>query len=150
MTLENSNLFKSIKVGPVTLKNRIVHAPTTRSRVTLDHIPTDSMLKYYEERAENNGGLIILEGAFVEEEFTNQLYFPSWSNEKTGKAMKIIVDAVHKKGSYISAQLLYIGRMASLMMMKKMLMINMIQFMLHHQFSWMINKRKILKIIILN
>ena len=119
MTLENSNLFKSIKVGPVTLKNRIVHAPTTRSRVTLDHIPTDSMLKYYEERAENNGGLIILEGAFVEEEFTNQLYFPSWSNEKTGKAMKIIVDAVHKKGSYISAQLLYIGRMASLMMMKK-------------------------------
>lgn len=111
MALENSNLFKSIKVGPVTLKNRVVHAPTSRSRVTIDHIPTDSMLKYYEERAENNGGLIIMEGALVEEEFTSQLFFPSWSNEKTVDAMKIIVDAVHKQGTSISAQLLYIGRM---------------------------------------
>ena len=119
MTLENSNLFKSVKVGPVTLKNRVVHAPTSRSRVTIDHIPTDSMLKYYEERAENNGGLIIMEGALVEEEFTSQLFFPSWSNEKTVDAMKIIVDAVHKQGTSISAQLLYIGRMANLMMMKK-------------------------------
>ena len=43
MTISNSNLFKPIKVGNKTIKNRIAHLPTTRNRATDDHVPTDLM-----------------------------------------------------------------------------------------------------------
>ena len=64
MTISNSNLFKPIKVGNKTIKNRIAHLPTTRNRATDDHVPTDLMKKYYTDRAKS-GSLLITEATLI-------------------------------------------------------------------------------------
>lgn len=56
------SLFEPMSLGSLTLKNRIVMAPMTRSRATQPgNIPNDLMAEYYAQRA--SAGLIITEGA---------------------------------------------------------------------------------------
>lgn len=49
-------LYDPLKIGNITLKNRILLSPMTRDRATIDLVPTDrdadtSMVLYYEQRA---------------------------------------------------------------------------------------------------
>ena len=52
-------LFTPYNLGHVTLKNRIVMAPMTRSRA-IGNIPNDLMAEFYSQRAD--AGLLITEG----------------------------------------------------------------------------------------
>jgi len=52
-------LFTSVQIGPLSLPNRVVMAPMTRSRA-LGNVPNELMAKYYSLRAE--AGLLITEG----------------------------------------------------------------------------------------
>ncbi|QPG73981.1 hypothetical protein FOA43_001297 [Brettanomyces nanus] len=111
-SLANTNLFKSIKVGDYELQNRVVHAPTTRVRVSEDFVPLDSMLKYYEERAENECGLLITESVMVSPRWGIMGCWPMISTDSQLKAWGKIVQAVHNKKSRISCQLFGVGRAA--------------------------------------
>ena len=53
-------LFDPVKVGALTLPNRIVMAPMTRSRAGAGFVPQDIAVKYYAQRA--SAGLIVTEG----------------------------------------------------------------------------------------
>ncbi|KAG7747678.1 hypothetical protein KL912_003050 [Ogataea haglerorum] len=108
----NTNLFKPIKVGKVELKNRLVFAPTTRFRATEQFVPTDSMLKYYEQRAENNGGLLIAEATFPDYSFGLYENAPMIKTPQQVASWRKIIEAVHNKGSYFSVQLWHLGRTA--------------------------------------
>lgn len=55
----SSTLFTPTKLGSLSLKNRIVMAPLTRSRA-IGNMPNALMMQYYRQRAE--AGLIITEG----------------------------------------------------------------------------------------
>ena len=55
-----STLFDSVRIGPYTLKNRLVMAPMTRSRAQPDGTPGDLAATYYAQRA--GVGLIVTEG----------------------------------------------------------------------------------------
>ena len=55
-----ARLFEPLKLGELTLANRIVMAPMTRNRATPDGVPTDAMVAYYGQRA--SAGLIVAEG----------------------------------------------------------------------------------------
>ena len=55
-----SLLFSPTKLGSLTLKNRLVMSPLTRSRAT-GNVPNDLMVEYYAQRAPS-AGLIITEG----------------------------------------------------------------------------------------
>ena len=118
-TIEESNLFKPINVGNVTLKHRIAHLPTTRVRSDSEtHIPTDLQLQYYKDRAKS-GGLIVAEGTIV----TPKLgIFPNvpgiWTREQA-LGWKQIVDAVHEQGGSIALQLWGAGSKASPALLKK-------------------------------
>lgn len=61
MVLENSILFQPFDSAGLTLANRIVMAPMTRS-FSPGNIPGDNVAAYYQRRAENDVGLIISEG----------------------------------------------------------------------------------------
>ena len=52
------SLFEPIQLGALTLPNRIIMAPLTRSRATEDRVPTSSMVQYYSDRA--SAGLFVL------------------------------------------------------------------------------------------
>lgn len=47
MTEAYPRLFSGVKLGPVTLRNRIAMAPLTRQMAHADGTPTDEMVAYY-------------------------------------------------------------------------------------------------------
>src|SRR6267142_1621167 len=53
-------LFETIKIGRLTLPNRVVMAPMTRNRAGPGHVPTPLNVLHYRQRA--GAGLIITEG----------------------------------------------------------------------------------------
>lgn len=103
-----SSLFEPFQLGPLTLKNRMVMAPLTRSRATGDGIPTEMMEVYYAQRA--TAGLIISEGVVISPQGVAYPRVPGlYSNEQV-EAWKPITEAVHKQGGLIFAQLWHVGR----------------------------------------
>ncbi|WP_292039894.1 MULTISPECIES: alkene reductase [unclassified Brevundimonas] len=104
-------LFQPLKVGAVTLKNRIVMAPMTRSRAdNPEKAATNLTATYYGQRA--SAGLIITEGTQVSEGGQGYLYTPGIYSEPQTEAWKKVTDAVHAKGGLIAAQLWHVGRIS--------------------------------------
>lgn len=117
--LRETSLFQPLQVGNVTLKHRVVHLPTTRTRATSDHVPTDLQLAYYEDRASVPGTLLVTEATFISEEAGLYANVPGiWSEAQT-QAWKKVVDAVHAKGSHISLQLWALGRTGNPALLKE-------------------------------
>ncbi len=55
-----ADIFQSLKLGAISLANRVVMAPMTRSRGGPHDEPTPLMVEYYRQRA--GAGLIVTEG----------------------------------------------------------------------------------------
>lgn len=117
--LADTKLFEPIKVGHVTLKNRVVYPPTTRFRNTKKFVATDSMLEYYTKRAENNGGLLIVEGTFCDYNFGLYERAPMIKTPAQVQSFKKIVDSVHEKDTSIAVQLWNLGRTADPKLLKE-------------------------------
>jgi 2,4-dienoyl-CoA reductase-like NADH-dependent reductase (Old Yellow Enzyme family) len=104
------NIFDPLQLGPITLPNRIIMAPLTRLRGTVDHIPTSLQAEYYAQRA--SAGLIISEGTPVSPQGVGYAQVPGiWSDKQTAE-WKVITDAVHKAGGRIFAQIWHVGRIS--------------------------------------
>ena len=74
-------LFNSLKLGALTLPNRILLAPLTRTRADAGHMPNALMAEYYAQRA--SAGLLITECTMVlpnTSAFINEPSFVSFSN----------------------------------------------------------------------
>ncbi|KAL0082694.1 hypothetical protein J3Q64DRAFT_1752750 [Phycomyces blakesleeanus] len=104
-------LFMPIKVGTSLLSHRVVHSPMTRLRADSEHAPSPLMAEYYEQRA-SEGGLIIVEGTFINEENGIFPFAPGIYNDKQIEAWKVVTKAVHNKGGIIYLQLCHPGRAA--------------------------------------
>ncbi len=103
-------LFDPIKVGDLTLPNRIFMAPLTRLRGTPDHIPTPIIAEYYAQRA--TAGLIISEGIPIDPLGVGYPNVPGlWSKEQV-EAWKPITKAIHNAGGRIFAQIWHVGRIS--------------------------------------
>jgi len=103
-------LFNTFKKGNLTLKNRVVMAPMTRSRSTADHIPTEIMTTYYQQRS--GAGLIITEGTSPSPNGSGYPRIPGIYNEAQIVEWKKITDAVHENDSKIFIQLMHTGRVS--------------------------------------
>ena len=105
-----SNLLEPLKVGAIEMPNRVVMAPLTRLRGTVDHLPTPVMIEYYRQRA--SAGMIITEGTPVSPMGVGYAQVPGiWSEEQT-ELWKPIVAAVHEAGGRILAQIWHVGRVS--------------------------------------
>ncbi|MCR5879300.1 alkene reductase [Phenylobacterium sp. J367] len=103
-------LFDPIQVGDLTLKNRIVMAPLTRSRSGAERVPGEIVAQYYAQRA--SVGLILTEATSVTPMGVGYEATPGiWSDEQT-QAWKKVTDAVHAKGGTIFMQLWHVGRIS--------------------------------------
>lgn len=107
----DSNLFKSIDVGASHLSNRLVMAPLTRFR-SPNHIANELNIEYYAQRASYPGTLLITEGTFVSAQAGGFPDVPGLYTPEQIAQWKKIVDAVHKKKSFIFMQLWALGRSA--------------------------------------
>ncbi len=103
-------LFQSLKIGDLTLPNRIIMAPLTRARAGEVRIPNDLMAEYYAQRA--TAGLIISEATSVDPMGVGYAKTPGiWSQEQV-EGWKKVTKAVHEKGGKIFMQLWHVGRIS--------------------------------------
>lgn len=100
-------LFSPYKLGNITLQNRIVMAPMTRSRA-IDNLPNDLMVDYYGSRA--SAGLIITEGVAPSPNGLGYARIPGVYSDEQIAGWKKVTDAVHANGGKIFAQLMHTGR----------------------------------------
>jgi len=105
-----STLFDSVRIGPYTLKNRLVMAPMTRSRAQPDGTPGDLAATYYAQRA--GVGLIVTEGTQPSDDGQGYLTTPGIYTDAHVAGWKKVTDAVHAKGGRIFVQLMHAGRMS--------------------------------------
>lgn len=106
-----SSLFKELKVGALTLPNRVIMAPLTRARASgTGRVPNDLMAEYYAQRA--TAGLILTEATSVTPMGVGYANTPGiWSPEQV-EGWKKITKAVHDKGGRIFMQLWHVGRIS--------------------------------------
>jgi N-ethylmaleimide reductase len=103
------SLFEPIKLEAVIAKNRILMAPLTRRRATMDHVPTPMMTEYYRQRA--GAGLIISEAPGISAQGLGWPYAPGIWNTDQIEAWRSIVSAVHASGGLMFSQLWHMGRL---------------------------------------
>lgn len=102
-------ILSPIKLGSVQLDHRVVLAPLTRLRATLQGVPTDLQLEYYQQRT-SKGGLLIAESVGISPNALSYPHGPGIFNQEQIDGWKKITDAVHKKGGFIFSQLWHCGR----------------------------------------
>jgi len=100
-------LLKPFNKNGLSLKNRLVMAPMTRSRA-IDNIPNDLMAEYYGQRS--GAGLIITEGTAPAPEGLGYPRIPGMFSKEQVEGWKKITKAVHLDGSKIFVQLMHTGR----------------------------------------
>lgn len=104
-------LFTPLTIGDLTLANRIVMAPLTRSRATPEgDVPHALNAEYYAQRA--TAGLIISEGTQISPEGKGYIQTPGIYSPAQVAGWKKVTDAVHTKGGRIFAQLWHVGRIS--------------------------------------
>jgi N-ethylmaleimide reductase len=103
-------LFQPIRLGDLTLSNRIVMAPLTRSRAVEGNIPGPLAAEYYAQRA--TVGLIIAEATQVSDTAQGYADTPGLHTPAQVAGWKKVTDAVHKRGGRIFVQLWHTGRMS--------------------------------------
>lgn len=103
-----TTLFSPLKVGPLTVANRIFMAPLTRCRATAEHVPTALMAEYYAQRA--SAGLIIAEATMAMEGNSAFWMEPGIYSAAQVAGWKEVTAAVHAAGGRIFLQIWHGGR----------------------------------------
>ncbi|MFI1730066.1 alkene reductase [Streptomyces acidicola] len=104
------SLFDPFRLGDLSLSNRVVMAPMTRSRATADGLATESVAAYYAQRA--TAGLLISEGIQPSAASQSTINTPGLHTPEQVAAWKQVTDAVHTNGGHIFAQLMHSGRVS--------------------------------------
>jgi 2,4-dienoyl-CoA reductase-like NADH-dependent reductase (Old Yellow Enzyme family) len=103
-------LFQSFDLQGLHLRNRIVMAPMTRSRVGPGDSPTAMNAQYYAQRT--SCGLIISEAVVVAPRGRGYLFTPGLYTEDQVAGWRLVTEAVHLTGGLIFAQLWHVGRVS--------------------------------------
>lgn len=103
-----NTVFSPIKLGAVSLKNRVIMAPLTRCRATVDHYATPIMAEHYAQRA--SAGLLIAEATMISEGNSAFYREPGIYSAAHAQAWRQVTQAVHEQDGKIFLQLWHGGR----------------------------------------
>ena len=104
-----SLLFSKTTLGQLTLQNRLVMAPMTRSRA-IGNIPNELMAEYYAQRA--TAGLIITEGTSPSPNGLGYARIPGVFSAAQVAGWQRVTDAAHAQGAKMFMQLMHTGRVS--------------------------------------
>jgi N-ethylmaleimide reductase len=104
------DLFSPVKLGSIAMSNRMVMAPLTRNRSSMEGVPQDINVTYYEQRA--SAGLIITEATPISPMAHGYPLLPGIYTDAQVAGWKKVTDAVHAKGGKIVIQLWHVGRIS--------------------------------------
>jgi 2,4-dienoyl-CoA reductase-like NADH-dependent reductase (Old Yellow Enzyme family) len=104
-----TNLFSPFTLGNMSLSNRVLMAPMTRS-MSPGNVPNDDVVEYYRQRAAGGVGLIITEGTCVGHKAASGYpNVPFCAGEEALAGWEKVIDAVHAEGGKIAPQLWHVG-----------------------------------------
>lgn len=105
-----ASLFESVRLGPVTLRNRAIRAAAFEGMAP-GHEVSDALLAYHRSVAEGGVGMTTVAYAAIEQRglaFAHQL----WLRREAVPGLRRLTDAVHAAGAKASIQLGHCGNMA--------------------------------------
>lgn len=106
-----ASLFQPFTLKSITLKNRFVMAPMTRS-FSPGGIPTADVAAYYQRRAEGEVGLILSEGTVVNRvASSNDPNIPHFYGDAALQGWKKVIDSVREAGGLMAPQIWHMGVM---------------------------------------
>src|SRR4051812_14043086 len=100
-------LFSPYQLGKITLRNRAVMAPMTRSRA-IGNVANELMATFYGQRAAD-AGLLITEGTSPSPDGLGYPRIPGLFADEHVRGWKLVTDAVHARGGRIFVQLMHTG-----------------------------------------
>ena len=104
-------MFSPIKIGTMEVKNRIVMTAAEFSLGQTDGTPTERMIRYYEERAKGEVGLIIPGICRVNDMGATSTFTQlSMANDRNIEPMRKMADRIHAAGAKLCIQLHHPGR----------------------------------------
>ena len=104
-------LFQPLQWSGLTLPNRVVMAPLTRSRAGQPgDVPTELMAEYYAQRA--SAGLIIAEATNISPIAKGYAFTPGIFTPEQVSGWRRVADAVHARGGHMILQLWHCGRVS--------------------------------------
>jgi N-ethylmaleimide reductase len=106
-----TSLFNPLKLGDLTLNNRIIMAPLTRMRSKQPgNIPYELNATYYKQRS--SAGLIISEATQISHQGQGYPATPGIYTAEQITGWKLVTEAVHKENGKIFLQLWHVGRIS--------------------------------------
>ncbi|WP_137938553.1 alkene reductase [Chitinivorax sp. B] len=109
--MKHAALLSPVRVGAVTLSNRVIMAPLTRSRAGQPgNVPRSLNVEYYRQRA--SAGLIITEASQISQQGQGYAWTPGMYTDEQQAGWQQVVDAVHRAGGKIALQLWHVGRIS--------------------------------------
>jgi 2,4-dienoyl-CoA reductase-like NADH-dependent reductase (Old Yellow Enzyme family) len=107
--LQVESLFAPFRLGSLSLPNRIVMAPMTRT-MSPDGVPGAEVAAYYRRRAQGGVGLIVTEGTWIPHSgASNDAKVPAFYGANALSGWRRVVDEVHSAGGRIVPQLWHVG-----------------------------------------
>jgi len=103
-----ASLLEPFTLADLTLPNRVLMAPLTRSRSGPDRVPNAIMAEYYAQRS--SAGLIISEATTISEQANGWLESPGIYTDAMAAGWRLTTEAVHARGGRIFLQLWHMGR----------------------------------------
>ncbi|WP_110649573.1 dimethylglycine demethylation protein DgcA [Salinicola peritrichatus] len=105
-------LFKPIRIGKLTIRNRVVSTAHAEVYATDGGMTTERYVKYYEEKSKGGCGLCICGGSSPVSIDSPQQWWSSVnvSTDRIIPHFQNLADAVHKHGGKIMIQITHMGR----------------------------------------
>src|SRR4051794_37578075 len=103
------HLFAPLRIGPLTIQNRIVSTSHQTSLVH-DHLPTDDLVAYHETRARGGAGMICVEATAIHHTGLLTAHTIGGYLPEIVPVYRRLADAVHAHGTRLMVQLFHGGR----------------------------------------
>jgi N-ethylmaleimide reductase len=101
-------LLSPFQLGSLSIPNRVLFAPLTRTRADADNVPGELMAEYYVQRA--SAGLLIAEATMVAADAQAWPHQPGIHSPAQVAGWARVTDAVHAAGGRIYLQIWHPGR----------------------------------------
>jgi len=105
-----TNLFTPYDLASLTLPNRVVMAPMTRTRADDDGVPGPLAVEYYTQRA--SAGLIVTECTAIAPDSAGIIHAPGIFSAEQVEGWRHVVAGVHDAGGRINLQVWHCGRIS--------------------------------------
>jgi 2,4-dienoyl-CoA reductase-like NADH-dependent reductase (Old Yellow Enzyme family) len=104
--------FEPARLGPVTLRNRIIKAATFEGR-TPKRVVTDDLIEFHRKVAAGGAGMTTVAYCAVTRAGSTDGHQLTLDNPEIGPGLRKLTDAIHAEGAAVSAQIGHAGPVAN-------------------------------------